>query len=47
MERESIKTLKAEIVDHLDEMQRTIQQAKRVAYVKVLKIIDHQVFVLS
>ena len=31
-----VKALKSEIVGHLDEMQRTIQQAKRVAYFKVL-----------
>ncbi|KAG0201404.1 hypothetical protein BGX33_010339 [Mortierella sp. NVP41] len=34
------KALKSEIVGHLDEMQRTIQQAKRVAYFKILESIE-------
>ncbi|KAG0278966.1 hypothetical protein BGZ95_002652 [Linnemannia exigua] len=39
-ELESVKVLKSEIVGHLDEMQRTIQKAKRVAYVKILESIE-------
>lgn len=35
LEAESVKSLKSEIVGHLDEMQRSIEQAKQVAYVKV------------
>ena len=35
LEAESVKTLKSEIVGHLDEMQRSIEQAKQVAYAKV------------
>jgi hypothetical protein len=37
-ERESVNALKLEIVGHLDVMQRSIEQAKQVAYVKVTKI---------
>lgn len=36
LEAESVKTLKSEIVGHLDEMQRSIEQAKQVAYAKVM-----------
>ncbi|KAF9121241.1 hypothetical protein BGW39_010674 [Mortierella sp. 14UC] len=36
----SVKVLTSEIVGHLDEMQRTIQKAKRVAYVKILESIE-------
>ncbi|KAF9909362.1 Membrane-bound transcription factor site-2 protease [Linnemannia zychae] len=36
----SFKALSSEIVGHLDEMQRTIQKAKRVAYVKIIESIE-------
>ncbi|KAF9286652.1 hypothetical protein BGZ88_008988 [Linnemannia elongata] len=40
LEAESVKSLKSEIVGHLDEMQRSIEQAKQVAYVKILESIE-------
>ncbi|KAF9137634.1 hypothetical protein BGX30_010027 [Mortierella sp. GBA39] len=40
LEAESVKTLKSEIVGHLDEMQRSIEQAKQVAYAKILESIE-------
>ncbi|KAG0294069.1 hypothetical protein BGZ96_001824 [Linnemannia gamsii] len=39
-EGESVIALKSEIVGHLDEMQRSIEQAKQVAYVKILESIE-------
>ncbi|KAF9548068.1 hypothetical protein EC957_007351 [Mortierella hygrophila] len=40
LEAESVKALKSEIVGHLDEMQRSIEQAKQVAYAKILESIE-------
>ncbi|KAF9920136.1 hypothetical protein FBU30_010064 [Linnemannia zychae] len=39
-EEDSVSALKIEIIEHLDEMQRSIQQAKRVAYTKILDSIE-------
>lgn len=39
-EGESVNALKSEIVGHLNEMQRSIEQAKQVAYVKVTNLED-------